>query len=293
VNAAVLPERTAARTPQRNTLTLASYALVGVIIFLGWRYSNLNLLHAQEGLGYWLGIVGTTLMALLLLYPARKRVRAFRSLGPVRHWFRLHMIFGIVGPLLVLFHCNFQLGSLNSRIALFSTLIVAGSGIIGRYLYAKLHYGLYGQRASLISLREDLDDFRGSNSGVAKLLPAIHADLKAWEDRHLEREPGVIGSFFRAVTIGPTSRFMTWRLLRRARARLNKAAEGSAVVAEHRRSLLRNAERYISRRVLLLRKFAQYRAFERLFSLWHVVHYPLFLLLVLAVIMHVVAVHMY
>jgi hypothetical protein len=42
-----------------------------------------------------------------------------------------------------------------------------------------------------------------------------------------------------------------------------------------------------------LRKFAQFLMFERLFSIWHVVHYPLFVVLVVAVIVHIVAVHMY
>jgi len=295
VNTAVVSERQASRpaAPRRDLLALTGYALVALAIAAGWRYSDLNLLHAQEGLGYWLGIGGTTLMGLLLLYPARKRLRALRFLGPVRHWFRLHMIFGVLGPVLVLFHCNFQLGSVNSRIALFSTLIVAASGIVGRYIYAKLHYGLYGQRASLMSLRADLDEFRGSDSGVAKLMPSINQDLEAWEDRHLERTPGVLGSFGHALTIGLTSRLKAWRLLRRAKKRVAQAARMSVVVAQHERSLQRNAASYIQRRVLLLRKFAQLRAFERLFSLWHIVHYPLFLLLVLAVIMHVIAVHMY
>ena len=284
---------TATRAPRSSILTGAGYTLVALAIYVGWSNSDLNLVQAQQGLGYWLGIVGATLMALLLLYPARKRIRSFRSLGPVRHWFRIHMIFGVLGPVLVLFHCNFQLGSINSRIALFSTLIVAASGVIGRYIYSKLHYGLYGQRASLMSLREDLHEFRGSSSAVARLLPTINAELVAWEDGHLDKEAGVLGSFLYAVSIGLTSRVKSWQLARRARRMVAEIAQTSSVVAQHERALLRNAETYLARRILLVQKFAQYRSFERLFALWHIVHFPLFLLLVLAVIVHVLAVHMY
>ena len=76
-------------------LTALMYAGVALVIGTGWRYADLNLIEAGYGLGYVLGIAGTTLMALLLLYPLRKRVKSFRRLGPVRYWFRTHMVFGI------------------------------------------------------------------------------------------------------------------------------------------------------------------------------------------------------
>jgi hypothetical protein len=75
-------------------------------------------------------------MLLLLLYSVRKRVRWLARFGETRHWFRTHMMLGIVGPVLILYHCNFDLGDLNSKVALYCTLLVAGSGVLGRYLYA-------------------------------------------------------------------------------------------------------------------------------------------------------------
>ena len=74
---------------------------------------------------------------------------------------------------------------------------------------------------------------------------------------------------------------------------MHELAAGSDVLADHADKLKNNANTYITRRLAALRKYAQFRANERLFSLWHVVHYPLFLILVVAVIVHVVAVHMY
>jgi hypothetical protein len=41
------------------------------------------------------------------------------------------------------------------------------------------------------------------------------------------------------------------------------------------------------------REVAQFHTYERLFSLWHVLHVPLVYMLVLSAIAHVVAVHMY
>ncbi len=122
------------------------YGLCAFVLWWGWQVRDQHYISAKFGVGYALGIIGTTLMALLLLYPARKRARAFRNLGPIRYWFRVHMLFGVIGPILVLFHCNFSLGSFNSETVLFCTLIVSLSGFFGRYFYARIHHGLYGTR---------------------------------------------------------------------------------------------------------------------------------------------------
>ena len=42
-----------------------------------------------------------------------------------------------------------------------------------------------------------------------------------------------------------------------------------------------------------IRKVAELKLYERLFSLWHVLHLPLFVMLVVSGIVHVIAVHMY
>ena len=274
-------------------VTLAGYGIVAALILLAWSVRDDNLLHAGSGPGYLLGILGTTLMALLLLYPLRKRVRALHRFGPTRVWFRVHMLFGILGPLLIILHTNFRLGSINGRVALISTLVVAGSGIVGRYIYAKLHYGLYGRKATLESLRGDVEAMRDQRSATASLLPSVLEDLGGLEDRIMTATPGLLPAFARALTIAPQCTWLGWRLKRSARRRIDELSGDSTVIAEHRARLAQNTSRYIDARLRALRKFAQFRAFETLFSLWHIVHYPLFLILILAVIVHVLAVHMY
>ncbi len=286
--------RTAAeRGRHRSLLTLLGYGLVAGCLAVAWMLKDENLMRAEDGIGYWFGIVGASLMGLLLLYPVRKRLRSLRRLGPVSAWFRVHMIFGIVGPALIVLHCNFRLGSFNGRIALFATLVVAGSGIIGRYIYAKLHHGLYGRKASIDELRAQIHAIRGQSGGASEVLAGLTEALAEYENRLLGERSSVLGAFGRALTVGPRSELLYWRLRRQARGRLNELAVSSSVVAQHRARLLRSTSRYLRRRIGALRKFAQFRAFKKLFSLWHVVHYPLFVVLVIAVIVHVLAVHMY
>jgi hypothetical protein len=269
------------------------YTLCALVLWWGWEVRDQHYISAKFGVGYALGIIGTTLMALLLLYPARKRARAFRNLGPIRYWFRVHMVFGVIGPILVVFHCNFSLGSFNSETVLLCTLIVSLSGFFGRYFYARIHHGLYGHKASLDELQRDFVQIRDKGSVFSQFLPTIMEDLARVERPLLsptgKLEPGM-GA---AMLTGITTRWAYLRIRMKLRDALDDAAKTSPIVARERDRLESNSRRYAAGRLEKLRKFAQFLMFERLFSIWHVVHYPLFVVLVVAVIVHIVAVHMY
>ena len=57
--------------------------------------------------------------------------------------------------------------------------------------------------------------------------------------------------------------------------------------------MLQIASGYIDDRLAATRRVVEFAAFERLFSLWHALHLPLFLMLLVAGVVHVVAVHVY
>ena len=142
----------------RNNISKLFYLSIFVLIFVGWKNKEYSNLTPESGAGYWLGIIGGTLMLVLLLYPLRKKVRFLNIFGKIKYWFKLHMLFGVLGPVAILFHANFSLGSTNSNVAFFSMVIVASSGLVGRYFYAKIHHGLYGRKANLKELRESLKE---------------------------------------------------------------------------------------------------------------------------------------
>ena len=61
-----------------------------------------------------------------------------------------------------------------------------------------------------------------------------------------------------------------------------------------RRARLRTAaSSYIDARLGATRRVVEFSAFEQLFSLWHALHMPLFVMLLIAGVVHVVAVHVY
>lgn len=277
----------------RRAGTFVFYWAIALALYGGWRVSDDRLISPEFGIGYGLGIAGGTLMLLLLLYPVRKRVRAMRRWGKVSTWFRVHMAFGVLGPTLVVFHSNYELGSFNSRVALFSMLTVAGSGLFGRYFYSRVHYGLSGRHATLESLRDDFASLAASETVLARLLPQIIEELHRVEGPLMRAHIGIGEALLAAIRASVLTRWAAVRARMRLSAALREAATTSSLVRRESDRLERNARRYISTRMRALRKYAQFSLFERLLSLWHVIHYPLFLALVVTATVHVVAVHLY
>ncbi|MEJ2694466.1 MAG: hypothetical protein P8166_15910, partial [Candidatus Thiodiazotropha sp.] len=173
-----------------STLGITLFSLF--LLYLGWLNREQAVWTAEDGWGYWLGIVGGSMMLLLLIYPMRKRMSSMSNWLTVKFWFRLHMIFGVLGPVLIMMHSSYHLGSLNGRIALFSMLIVAISGLIGRYLYSRIHYGLYGKKATFASLRTDSEMVTKRLGPLFELHPKSKQLLADYEKRVLQAPRGMI-----------------------------------------------------------------------------------------------------
>jgi len=277
----------------RQSSAFYGYSLSLIAIGVGWLLRDRGLINPESGLGYWLGISGGSMMLVLLLYPLRKRIRALHFLGNTMHWFRVHMILGILGPLLVLFHSNFQLGSINSQVALYCMLLVAGSGVVGRDLYARIHRGLYGRKASLDDLRNDLEKSLEESRGRANLFPRLSAKLQALSmEVRGDRVTGALGTGTSLVWIFKQN-FVRLSLSMPARSELRARAAESPAVARNFRRISASNSSYIRTFVRLTSRVAQFTLCERLFSAWHVLHMPLFFMMVISALVHVLAVHMY
>ena len=277
----------------RLSSTFYGYSLTVIAIGVGWLLRDYGLIDPKDGVGYWLGIIGGSMMLVLILYPLRKRIRALRFLGRTAHWFRVHMILGVVGPVLVLYHSNFQLGSFNSRVALYCMLLVAGSGVIGKYLYSHIHNSLYGGKISLQNLRADLARSLENNHGLATLLPGLTARLEAISAE--VQGDSITGSMsIRASILWTCKKYVIWwSLSKSARRELRVRAAASATIARDFQRLKMASSTYIRNFVRVSTRIAQFTLFERLSSLWHVLHMPLFFMMVLSTLIHVLAVHMY
>ena len=245
-------------------------------------------LHPQYGAGYWLGVAGGSLMLIMLVYPVRKRVRALAIPGSVPFWFRLHMAFGVAGPIAILYHSNFSLGAANSNAALVCMLLVAGSGLVGRYLYARVHHGLYGRIATLRELQSAAESLK-AQGGALRILPGLVEATERAEARIVKPAPFAVRPF-RAAWVARRESALLRRIVSDAVAMA--AARSPALHAESGR-LTRTACDYVSARLRSARRVAEFEGCERLFAAWHVLHLPLFVMLLVVGVVHVVAVHVY
>jgi hypothetical protein len=284
----------APRKSKSGGFTTALFSVLVVFsIYFGWTIAEEEYWTAENGLGYWLGIGGGGLMLLLVLYPIRKRWRRMQRLGRVASWFRWHMVLGVIGPVLILYHANFTLGSLNSNVALFATLTVAMSGVFGRYIYSRIHYGLYGRHIELDELREEAWKRREELNLDAEIAAIYERHLTDIEKKVATTPDGFFSSLRHLLSVRRMSRTVRHRARPDLRAVIRQVAEDNDWDRRTRRRQLKIELRHLREYLGCLRKIVAFVCFERMFALWHVLHLPLFILLVVAAVVHVLAVHMY
>ena len=265
-----------------------------VCLALVWGYNGHleRYMTPDRGLGYWLGIVGGSLMLVLLMYPARKRAAWLNIFGGVTGWFRAHMTLGVIGPLLVLFHSNFTLGATNSNVALFCMLAVSGSGLIGRYIYSRVYGGWHEHKSSLKELQDTADLLHKQTSTVS-VLPDLMSAIETEEKRLFRPAKTHVGAVLYPITIGARAVLARWRLENAIRQMVVDAARQSPTLAANGARLTGTAMGYATRRLDAARRVREHGVYVKLFSLWHVAHVPFFMMTLVAGIVHVISVNVY
>ena len=256
-----------------NMTSVIWYLSVALLLAAGWAAREQNYLVADSGIGYWFGIIGGSMMLLIFIYPLRKRIRRWSPIGSIKAWFRFHMFLGLAGPVIIIFHSGYKLGSFNSSVAFFCMLIVALSGLLGRYWYQRIHHGLYGTKIRFEEFYtgDDLPDLLSGGSGLID--SHIAHEFKEVEDELTHLHTGINRSL---------------RFYRAMKSRIGRLRRNVA------RSDLGQAEKkQIYRRLKDLRSICALGINEILFSYWHVLHIPLLVMLVLSGSIHVAVVHLY
>lgn len=281
-----IPKDQLSRLARRSELFLALgvCAFTIVLFVLGRMFYDERYYTPEEGLGYYLGLVGGVMMLAAFAYTMFKYVAALRTRAIMKHWLTIHIFFGIAGPILILVHSTFTIGSLNGGVALVSMLLVLMSGIMGRFLYSKTHYGLGGQKARAKDLQETLK-LAGRKIKSNRLDEFTESVL-----RHRESLYDAVWVLF---SFGWRRRWLYFRLSENMRLHLNSMAVeqrwNRKVIRQRRREFKSHLQSYMN----TLEKVALFRVYERFFSFWRNAHVPLLYLLLMSGVVHVIAVHMY
>jgi hypothetical protein len=133
-------------TAALTAFALASLAPLAYVLVRGGGYWLLNRtgqaqheafaqLSSGGPWGVLLGVLGTLLMTVMLLYTARKMLVSVRWLGAISGWLRFHIVCGVVGPILILAHTGLVWPTGLIAVGFWCMVAVALSGVFGRYVY--------------------------------------------------------------------------------------------------------------------------------------------------------------
>jgi len=261
---------------------------LALLLWMGWEVAHGKFYTPRSPIGFYLGVAGSVMMLLAVLgYPLRKRLSFMRHWGAIKNWFRIHMFLGIMGPMLILFHSTFHVRSPNAGVALLSMLLVVASGIIGRFIYSKIHFGLYGRRATLTTLKEQVKGSAEETNNFLHISPKVQTWLSNFEHKALKVNRPFPESLLHIFGMSVWRMFLEFRCKWEIRRMFKQTKQTSFPGGVPEATFL------ISSYLMEIQQVAQFKMYERIFSLWHVLHIPLLYILAASGVFHIIAVYMY
>ena len=114
-------------------------------------------LEPNRGIWHPIAWVGSAFFCLMMLYSVRKHFSFMYGLGALRHWLNIHMWLGIVATVFVTTHTTYKIGGIVS-LSFWSMILVAGSGVIGRYIYIQIPRGISGNELKIDEIKEIMSE---------------------------------------------------------------------------------------------------------------------------------------
>ena len=275
----------------RLWLTLASLCGIALVVALavnGFHYYLLPLAERAKSpqhaslkpggtIGRAVGMLGLAMFAVMYVYPLRKRWRPLSGWGSTRNWLDYHIVLGLTAPILITFHASFKLNGL-AGVAYWIMIVVALSGIVGRYLYSLIPHRIDEAEMTL-------DELQQMSSQLAAELEdqgVIAADdLKRLLDLPSKEQVQAMSVWRALQTIFVIDIRQTINLAR-LRWRVGFSPSNHAEFSRVLSAAKKHAK--LTKSVLFLSKMRQ------IFELWHVVHRPFSLSFALLAILHIVVV---
>jgi hypothetical protein len=227
------------------------------------------------------GLVAVSIFLFLWLYPIRKRARWLAWTGSIARWLDVHVLAALVLPLLIVIHSAFRFGGLIG-LGFWSMMVVWASGIVGRYLYARIPRSKAGIELTLEEIgtrQQALLEQIAKHTGID--LALIEQTLAA--ERLPTARLGIWGTFARLVTDDLARR--------RAARRLRRLYERNGPRRRKQdRQVLHWVLRLARREMALTQQARMLDATQSVFRFWHVLHRPVAIAALAAVLVHVAVV---
>lgn len=281
------PRQEAAGRRRSHAVVLALASALAAVLVYGTPYYRLPVAErVRDPLHAWLrpsgyigqtaGIIALLIFAFLWLYPLRRRTRWLEFTGSIARWLDVHVSAALLLPLLVTIHAGWRFGGVIG-LGFWAMMVVWLSGIVGRYLYARIPRGRGGlelSRGEIAAERGALLQQIAADTGVP--LELVEQTLAVAPPR---QSLGALGTL-RRMFADDLARRRAAERLRALSARAGRGRSGGA------RSVAR-AVRLARREMALTQQVRMLDATHDLFRYWHVVHRPVAIAALVAVLVHV------
>jgi hypothetical protein len=270
-------------------LLLVFIALLVAICVLGFPYYILPVAErVRSPLHPWLkpagyvgqsaGLLAIAIFIFLWLYPIRKKARWLAWTGSVARWLDVHVIAALALPLLVAIHAAWRFEGLIG-LGFWSMMVVWASGVVGRYLYARIPRSKAGIELTLeeiASRRQQLLEQIAASTGIE----VGHIERALDTGRATGARYGIVRTLLRLVADDLARR----RAARRFRRLYRQSGPRRR---KQDRQVLTWVLRLAKREMALTQQSRMLDATHALFRWWHVLHRPVAVAALLAVLIHV------
>jgi hypothetical protein len=224
--------------------------------------------------GHGIGILGFLLMLSTETMYSWRKTRQRARWGRMQTWLSAHVFTGIVGPYMVFLHTGFRFAGL-AGFTFWMTLVVVGSGFVGRYLYTVIPHTAAGDEVAA--------------SQLAEVLRQVDARLHAWLATH----PALFTTLADPIRALPdtegTGIALFWKqpaVDRRRRQAWQRAVEGLDPPFRQQASELGEL---LDQRHTLQQQANTLTPARRMMAIWHTLHVPLAVALFVSALIHAVA----
>lgn len=216
-------------------------------------------IDAKEGLGRWLGWVGSTMLTLTLMYVPRKRLEGLFKSKARATWLDVHVFLGLMGFIFALYHTTFHVTRGLWMIPFWSCALVVLTGLIGRYFHGQLPRTVAGNEMKLEDAKAEVF---GIEQEMQRLFPDSTA-YKAFLDWSLPESAAKYG-LIRTVIL-----MIVLDLKRNAKL---AGLKSRLVGAGQARSDAATIVKVIKRKANLEQKIILYEKSKRISKVWLAVH---------------------
>ena len=279
-------------TKVQHRIYVAILFSIGIIVLLfflikGYSYYStsieerffhpLHIILKPSGfIGHGIGVIGSLMMIIGVgLYMLRKRVKRFVRSGSLKHWLEFHIFLCSVGPILVLFHTAFKFGGIVA-VSFWSMVAVVVSGIIGRFIYVQIPRSIQGNEYSLDEMKVLNEDYSNHLKDDYNLDEHILADLDHLKPGDVHKTLNILQVMILIAKDYSANRKLINRVKGKFRENRVPKETLDKVVKLCRSKLV------LSRRIILL------SSIHRIFKLWHIVHLPFALIMLVIMMVHIV-----